>query len=282
MPESDSLELRGRWRIHVNLYLVVILIVIVSELIGTHKIPLGPGLVVLLPMLYAVVIGIALSPLLLGKVLPALKKVISKDEIELASSVVMIALLPLGVKYGTNVGPAVYTVIKAGPALLLQELGNVFTVPVGMSVALLLGVGRESVGATLSICRESALGVIGGRYGLDSPEGIGVLGTYITGTVFGTIFFGLLGSLSVLTGLHPYALAMACGVGSASMMSSSSASLAATVPAMKETILAYAATSNLLTGIDGVYSELFLGLPIANWMYRKLSPHLHRKKELEQ
>lgn len=282
MQESDLLEVRGRWRIHINLYLVVLLVVIVSELIGTHKIPLGPGLIVLLPMLYAVIIGITLSPVILGKAIPALKKVISKDEIELASSVVMIALLPLGVKYGTNVGPAVNAVIKAGPALLLQELGMVFTVPVGMTAALLLGLGRESVGATLSICRESALGVIGGRYGLDSPEGMGVLGTYIVGTVFGTIFFGIMASLSVATGLHPYALAMACGVGSASMMSSSSASLAVTVPAMKDTILAYAATSNLLTGIDGVYSELFLGLPIANWMYRKLSPHFHRKKEVEQ
>jgi len=282
MKESDLLEVRGRWRIHINIYLVVLLIVIISELIGTHKYPLGPGTIVLLPMLYAVIIGILLSPLILGKAIPALKKVISKDEVELASSIVMIALLPLAVKYGTLVGPSIKAVVKAGPAFLLQELGNLGTVPLGLTVALLLGLKRESIGATVSICREPTLGVIGERYGLDSPEGMGTLGTYIVGTVFGTIFFGIMASLSVGTGLHPYALAMACGVGSASMMTSSSASLATAVPAMKDTILAYAATSNLLTGIDGVYSDIFLALPLVNWMYRKMEPHFHRKKEVEQ
>jgi hypothetical protein len=282
MKENDVLETKGRWRIHINLYLVVLLIVIISELIGTHKYPLGPGTIVLLPMLYAVIIGILLSPLILGKAIPALKKVISKDEVELASSIVMIALLPLAVKYGTLVGPSIKAVVKAGPAFLLQELGNLGTVPLGLTVALLLGLRRESVGASVSICREPTLGVIGERYGLDSPEGMGTLGTYIVGTVFGTIFFGIMASLSVGTGLHPYALAMACGVGSASMMTSSSASLATAVPAMKDTILAYAATSNLLTGIDGIYSDIFLALPLVNWMYRKMEPHLHREKEVEQ
>nr|WP_324292747.1 DUF3100 domain-containing protein [Maridesulfovibrio sp.] len=34
---------------------------------------------------------------------------------------------------------------------------------------------------------------MGDIYGLDSAEGRGVMGVYICGTVFGTIFFGLMG-----------------------------------------------------------------------------------------
>lgn len=281
MKETDVLETKGRWKIHINLYLVVLIVVIVSELIGIHKFPAGPGTVILLPMLYAVIIGIILSPLILGRVIPVLKKVISKDEVELAVPIVIISLLPLAVKYGTFVGPVIKMVVKAGPAFLFQELGNLGTIFVALPIALLLGLRREAVGASVSICREGTLAVIGERYGADSPESLGTLGVYITGTVFGTIFFGLLGGLAVGTHLHPLALAMACGMGSASMMTASSAALSTAVPAMKDTILAYAAMSNLLTGVTGLYSIIFLALPTTNWLYRKLSPVFHREKEVE-
>ena len=105
-----------------------------------------------------------------------------------------------------------------------------------------------------------------------------MLGTYLTGTILGTIFFGILGGLSPLTGLHPYALGMACGVGSASMMTAGSASLTSAItPEMKDTVLAYAATSNLLTGVTGMYMDLFIGLPMVNFLYRKFEPMLGRK-----
>lgn len=136
---------------------------------------------------------------------------------------------------------------------------------------------REAVGATVSICREPTLGVIGEKYGISSAEGTGVLGTYLIGTVFGTIFFGLLGSLSVNTGLHPLALAMASGMGSGSMTTAASASLAAAVPEMSDQILAYAATSNMLTGVTGLYSVVILGIPLVNFLYDKLEPIIGRK-----
>jgi len=81
--------------------------------------------------------------------------------------------------------------------------------------------------------------------------------------------------------LHPYALAMACGIGSASMMTASSASLATAIPAMKDTILAYAATSNLLTGVTGIYSVIFLALPFTNYLYKKMQPIIQGGKEVE-
>ena len=263
-----------------NLILVVFIIVIIAEMIGTQRIPVGIGTIVLLPMLFAVVMGILVTPDVLGKRIAFLKKFISKEEIELAGTFVMIALLPLGVKYGTLVGPNIVKVIEAGPALLLQELGNLGTIIIALPVALLLGLKREAVGATFSVCRESALGIIGEKYGIASPEGTGVLGTYLIGTLFGTIFFSILGSLAMGTGLHPYALAMASGMGSGSMMTAASGALSEAVdPAIKDTVLAYAATSNMLTGVTGLYAELFLALPLTNFLYRKFEPILGRRKE---
>ena len=272
------LQTKGRMDIFLKLYLTVLLIVIVTEMIGILTFSVGPGQVVLLPMLFAVVIGILITPQLLGKVFGFLKGIISMEEVELAGPMVMLSLLPLGVKYGTLVGPNIVQVVKAGPAFLLQEIGNLGTIFIALPLALLLGMGREAVGATASISREPTLGVIGERYGISSPEGTGVLGTYLTGTVFGTIFFGLLGALSVNTGLHPYALAMACGMGSGSMMTAASGSLAEAVPEMKDTILAYAATSNMLTGVTGLYSVIFLGLPLVNFLYDKLAPIIGKEK----
>jgi hypothetical protein len=279
MTETELLETRGRFSVHAKLYVAILIIVAVSELIGIHKFPAGPGTVVLLPMLYAVVIGILVTPQVLGKVIKPLGRIISSEQVKLAGPIVMISLLPLGVKYGTLVGPAVEKIAKAGPAFILQELGNLCTILLALPVALLLGLKREAVGASVSICREPTLGVVGERYGLSSPEGTGTLGTYLVGTVLGTIFFGILGGISIITGLHPYALAMACGIGSASMMTASSASLATAVPAAKDTILAYAATSNLLTGITGLYSVIFLALPFVNWLYKKLQPVIQKGRE---
>lgn len=285
MEEKDQLsknekllKTKGRMGTFLKLYLTVLAIVIITETIGTQTFSVGPGQVVLLPMLFAVVIAILITPNLLGKVFGFLKGIVSMEEVKLASPMVMLSLLPLGVKYGTLVGPNIVQVVKAGPAFLLQELGNLGTIFIALPLALWLGMGREAVGATASIAREPTLGVIGERYGISSPEGTGVLGTYLTGTVFGTIFFGLLGALSVNTGLHPYALAMACGMGSGSMMTAASGSLAEVVPEMKDTILAYAATSNMLTGVTGLYSVIFLGLPLVNFLYDKLSPYIGKKK----
>ena len=270
LTEAELLSTHNRIPVFLRLFLTVLVIVMASEAFGIKKISVGPGAVVLLPMLYAVIIGLLITPDLLGKPIRVLRKAISKDEIELAGAMVMLALLPLGVKYGTLVGPNIVKIIQAGPAFLLQELGNLGTIAIALPVALLLGMKREAVGATVSICREPTLGVIGERYGMNSPEGTGVLGTYMMGTVFGTIFFGLLGSFATGTGLHPYALAMASGMGSGSMMTAASSSLAMAVdPAMKETILAYAATSNMLTGVTGMYSVIFFALPITNFFYEK-------------
>ena len=274
--EKELTRTKGRWNMHLKLHITVLAVVIICELIGVHKFSVGPGFIVLLPLLYAVILTIIITPDVLGKVFKGLKRVVSMQECELAVPLVMICLVPLGVKYGTLVGPAVPIIIKAGPAFVLQEFGNLGTIFLALPIALLLGLKRECIGATVSICREPTLAVIGESYGLDSAEGRGFFGTYITGTVLGAIFFGLLGGFGIAFGLHPLALAMACGVGSASMMTASSASLATVVPAMSDKILAFAATSNLITGVTGMYMVIFIGLPLVNKLYSVLQPKIQK------
>ena len=163
-------------------------------------------------------------------------------------------------------------IFAAGPALILQEFGNLGTIILALPFALLFGFKREAIGMTNSIGREPNVGLIASKYGLNSPEGRGVMTTYIVGTLVGTIFMGVMANFLGVSGiLHPYALAMACGVGSATMMTASSQALAAALPEMSEEILAYAATSNICSSIDGLYMTLFLGIPIANFIYKKMA-----------
>ena len=50
---------------------------------------------------------------------------------------------------------------------------------------------------------------------------------------------------------------MACGTGSASMLSASLAAVVEAYPDMEAEITAYAATSNMLSSVDGLYMESF-------------------------
>ena len=61
-------------------------------------------------------------------------------------------------------------------------------------------------------------------------------------------------------------------------MTAASQALAASVPQMSEEILAFAATSNICTNVDGLYMELFIALPVANFIYKKLSAVMHKNQ----
>ena len=137
-------------------------------------------------------------------------------------------------------------------------------------LAVFFGLKRETIGAAHSIAREPNIALVGERYGLDTPEGRGVMGVYISGTVFGTIFFGLMASFCAALGIfHPYALAMASGVGSASMMSSAVGALAVMYPQMADQLAAFGAASNMLSGLDGLYMSIWLALPLTEYLYKK-------------
>ena len=107
------------------------------------------------------IIAIILTPDALGKKIPSLKKIIDVKEVNLAGELVMFELLYLGVPLGISAGKNIMQVIEAGPALVLQEFGNLGTMIIALPLALALGMRREAVGATISICREPTMGLIG-------------------------------------------------------------------------------------------------------------------------
>ncbi|MDK2562383.1 DUF3100 domain-containing protein [Romboutsia sedimentorum] len=263
-----------------KLMIVGLLIVMLCEFIGRFTLTFGSVSLVLFPMLYAVLVGIIITPDLLGQKIKILKEAIGEKEINIAGEVVGIALVILGIKYGSTVGPNIEKIIAAGPAFLAQEFGHILAPLIALPLALLLGFKREAIGATSSISRETSLGVISEKYGINSPEGSGVLGTYLIGTVLGTIYFSILGSVSIYSGLHPYALGMATGVGSGSMMTAAASSLSTVVPPeMADTILAYGATSNMMSSITGLIFLVFISLPLTNKLYDILEPKIGRKNK---
>lgn len=255
---EQALKLWKDWRLHV----IVLAIVVLTESIGTFAIPLGPGTILLLPMLYAVIIGLALyfTPLVNDK------QSINAEPLVFLSVSVLIA------KFGVQAGPAIPQIIEAGPALLLQEFGNLGTIFLALPLAIFLGLKREAIGMTHSIGREANLALITDKYGLSSPEGRGVMAMYIFGTVFGSIFIGLIsGFLATVTPLHPISFAMATGVGSGSMAAASLGPLIAQFPEMSETLTAFSGVSNLISSVTGLYMSIFVGLPLTVKMYEILS-----------
>ena len=157
--------------------------------------------------------------------------------------------------------------LKLGAPLALSSAieGAAFA----LSALIISPFGPEIVAAH-SVAREPNVALIGERYGLDSAEGRGVMGVYISGTVFGTIFVGLMASfLAGLNLFHPYALAMAAGVGSASMMTAAVGSLSVIYPEMTDQLAAFGAASNMLSGLDGIYMSIWLALPLTEWLYKK-------------
>lgn len=254
---------RSEWKI----YLAAFLFIIVADSIGQIKVPLGPGTLILFPIFYSIIMGILSGPQVL--------KFFKKKEVKAASKLVIVCICPFIAKLGINAGASIETVISAGPALLLQEFGNLGTIFLSLPIALLLGLKREAIGSCHSINRETNLALMQDMFGPDSAEARGSLSVYIIGGMVGTIFFGFMATVVASTGLfHPYALGMASGVGAGIMMASATASLSAMYPAMADQIAALASASETISGIDGIYMAIFVGIPLCNWLYRVLEPKL--------
>lgn len=246
------------WKLHV----LALVLTVIAELIGTISFDVGPAKLVMIPLLYAFILGALCG-------IPSLKILTREDMFE-TSSLVSVTFFFLMARYGTLVGPSFWKVVQSAPALILQEFGNIGTVFFGIPVAVMLGLRREAVGAAFSNAREPNIAIIGEKYGMDTPEGIGVMGVYVTGTVFGALFCSFLSSFiaSTMSFFSPQALAMACGTGSASMMSAALAPLTEMYPAIKDELAALASASNMCSGLDGVYMCVFLSLPISEWLVR--------------
>lgn len=142
----------------------------------------------------------------------------------------------------------------------------------GLPIAVALGMGREAIGATYSVGREPNIAIIADKYTLDSPEGRGVMATYLMGTLFGAVTVSMLASIiGSFDILHPYALAVGAGVGSGSMMAAATGSIVIQYPAMEAEIRAYAGAANLMSSILGIYIYMFFSPPFAVKMYSVFS-----------
>jgi hypothetical protein len=252
------------------LAICVALISIVSELIGTVKLHLGPGTAVLFPLVWAILLGGFIS---VQKMAPL------KHEMQhTAGTILEVGIMIFIVRLGTLIGPHIGSIYNVGWALAFQELGHVFgTVILVLPLAVFLKMGRSSIGATYSIDREPNLAYMAERYGGDSDEYRGALAVYVIGSIFGALYIALLaGFLGSARIFDPIALAMGSGVGSGSMMAAASAAIAIEFPAHKEEILAIAGASNLITEVIGVYVTVFISLPLAERLYRFWVRIMHR------
>ena len=258
------------------LLLVVLAATALTEWIGPMAIPLGSAQIVILPMLVALLLTTLLaiwharlpSPLQLD--LPLQRY---------ADRLLAIALLLFIVKLGLMAGANMQALRAVGWALAFQELGHAFgTVVLALPLALLLGIKREAVGATFSIGRETAMVIIGQKYGMQSPEGRGVLAEYITGTVLGAVFISLLASVVAAFGIFDVrSLAMGAGIGSGSMMAAALGPITVgQSPDVARELTAIAGAANLIAGVVGFYFAAYITLPTCHWLYGKLEPILGR------
>lgn len=254
----------------IKVTLVAAFVIFIAQfVIGKKAITLGSVTLVILPMLFAVMIGMTLSLVSVRDKIKIWGKTFTDKEESFASKMVGFSLLVLGTQYAGMIIPNLDNIITAGVPLLLQEIGNLLPIFVAIPLAVKFGLGRSAIGACSSISREPSIAVIQAKYGTGSQEYIGVLAIYLCGSVIGTLWFSILGSLSPLTGLHPLALAAGAGVGSGSMLSAASGALISGLDAdMAKQVLSIAAASNLLSSVVGALSLTFLGLPLAEFMYK--------------
>lgn len=245
--------------------------VIIAEFIGPVKIPIADHIeLTAMPLLWAMLGGLFLY-------LFKHAKFIQRKQARIAEGAMLLFIGPLLCKLAISSGQSIGILFEVGPALILQEAGNLGTIFFALPVALLLGFKREAIGMTNSIGREPNVAVVIDKFGFNSPETRGVLTVFIIGTVIGTLYISFLSSFAVsVLPLHPYAFAMASGVGSASMNAAALAPLIAMFPDISTNIEAFSGFSNLISFCIGIYVCIFIAIPLTQKLYSILEPIIGR------
>ena len=266
---------KNPWRDY-RLHGSVFILVVIAELIGTINIPITKDVVItIMPLIFTIIFGIVFY---LAKPITWIKK----RQAKIAEGAMMLFIGVLIAKLAISSGQSIHLIFEMGPALILQEFGHLATILV-LPLALLLGFKEEAVGMTNSIGREPNVAVVVDKYGFNSPESRGVFAIYVIGSVIGTIFISFLVSFSLsFIPLHPYAYAMASGVGSASMNAAAIGPTLAAFPTMETNIEAFAGFSNLLSFCVGIYIVIFIALPITDKVYNFLEPKIGRKSIIKE
>ena len=249
-----------------KLHITVLICVLISQVIGTVTITITSGFkIIILPLIFS---------LILVTILYLEKHVtwITKKQSKTCGKIMLIIIGPLIAKLAITSGQNIDLLVKTGIAIFLEELGDIGSIFIALPVALLLGFKRESIGMTSSICREPQMAVIIDKYGLSSDEVKGFMIVYLIGIILGTIFISIIASFSYLIPLHPYAYALACGVGSTSMNVAAVSSLITLHPDLSNQLLAFSGISNLISLILGVYVYILVSLPLTEKLYAYIEP----------
>ena len=260
-----------------GLHITVLFVSIIAMFIGPIEIPITKGVEVsIMPLLYTMVLGLIFY---LDKRITW----IQRKQSRIAEGAMMLFIGVLIAKLAVSSGQSLHLLFEMGPALMLQELGHLATILIALPVALLLGFKREAIGMTNSIGREPEVAVVVDKYGFNSPESRGIFALFIVGTMIGTVFISFLTSISVsILPFHPFAFAMASGVGSASMNAASIGPTLAAFPALETQIEAFAGFSNLLSFSVGIYIVIFIALPLTEKLYYILEPKIGRKPIVDE
>ena len=267
---------KNPWRDY-RLHFTILILVIIAMFIGPIEIEIAKGVTVsIMPLLYTMILGLVFY-------LAEPISWIERKQSRVAEGAMMLFIGILIAKLAVSSGQSMHLLFEMGPALMLQELGHLATILIALPVALLLGFKREAIGMTNSIGREPEVAVVVDKYGFNSPESRGIFALFIVGTMIGTVFISFLTSICVsILPLHPYAFAMASGVGSASMNAAAIGPTLAAFPGIETQIEAFAGFSNLLSFSVGIYIVIFLALPLTEKLYSILEPIIGRKSIVEE
>ena len=107
----------------IRMLVAILLVVLVSEAIGSATFAVGPGKIVLQPMLWAIFIGAVVAAV--GQRMPAGAGIDTAMQTRI-SGYLQYALLPFLAKLGLMVGGSLPQVREAGWALVFQEFGHFF------------------------------------------------------------------------------------------------------------------------------------------------------------
>ena len=268
-PE-DLIHARKDYKLHLTVFVAIV----IAEYIGIYTLQLGGITIVLMPLLYSLVLAIAFYLL---KPIKWIQETQSKE----AETIMMLLIGPLLAKLAIASGQNIGIIFNSGPAILLQEVGNLGTIFLALPISLLLGFKKESIGMTSSICREPQMAVVIDKFGVSSPETKGFFTVFLIGTVLGTPFISLLVSvLTFILPLHPFAYGMACGIGSASMNAAAVASLITIYPMYSVQLEAFSGMANMISMVTGMYVYILVAIPLTQWLYKVLEPPISKVRSI--
>lgn len=257
-----------------RLHVMVLIFTLIAEMIGSQSIKLGRFSFTLAPLIFSMLL------MTVFYLIPQ-QKIVTEKNASNASSMMALAGGLLIAKLGVSSGAAIEEVLQAGIAVTLQNLGEGFSFLLGLPIAILFGMKRESIGMTFGVSREANVALISEKYGAESPEFRGVMTNYIVGTIFGVVAVSFLMSiLAEIPFISPVSLSLATGIGSASMMVGGLGTLIERFPDQATELEAYAAISNLVSSVINIYTALFIGLPLTERAYRWLDRS--RSKKVKQ